>query len=255
MYSLTKHLHQFKLSVNLLLIFTALISLSSCEMFGIFVGDTITETRSIANFTSIDIEGAFEVEFKQMNAQEIIVEAPDNMIDNISTSVENGNLVIEDNNSFNWTRSYNYTLKIYVPICQIRQINIRDQVKISSTDTIVTDTLLIDVYSLLAETDITLNTNHFHLQIRDATGNFIVKGKANSAYLFSEEVGYIFAQDFKCQKIDVINSSTGDCHVWAEQTLNASLRSSGDIIYSGNPLNINTIEQSSSGQLLPSGIQ
>ena len=76
-------------------------------------GKIVAESRKIADFTSIDIEGAANIKLSQGAVQSLTVSGDDNIVPLITTSVGNGKLTI--NNSKNYSSDHNVDLVIVVP--------------------------------------------------------------------------------------------------------------------------------------------
>ncbi len=69
---------------------------------------TISETRACAPFTGIDAERGIWVELTQSDTMSVVVKAPDYALRNITTTVENGILKIENKNHSNRSKSTVY---------------------------------------------------------------------------------------------------------------------------------------------------
>ena len=64
-------------------------------------GNLQTQTRKVSDFTGIAVSGGFSVEIKQGSKEELRIEAEENLMDNIKTTVRNGVLHISTEGSIN----------------------------------------------------------------------------------------------------------------------------------------------------------
>jgi hypothetical protein len=84
-----------------LLIASALSDSESTQLVG--SGLPASETRELPPFTSIDLAGAGAVTVQVGGAQSVVVMADDNLLANVTTSVQDGELVIATRGSFTTT--------------------------------------------------------------------------------------------------------------------------------------------------------
>src|SRR5439155_730241 len=76
-------------------------------------GKLASESRSVAAFTAIDIEGSADVVLTQDATQSVRVEADDNIVPIITTEVKNGKLTISTSKSV--TTKNKMTVYISIP--------------------------------------------------------------------------------------------------------------------------------------------
>src|SRR5690606_33795822 len=90
------------------------------------------EIQDISAFDRIRIEGGIELILFQNTEQKIEIETGENLINDISVRVTDGELIIKNNISCNWFREYN-PAKVYVTFSEISKIYSVSQHKIRST--------------------------------------------------------------------------------------------------------------------------
>lgn len=74
-------------------------------------GDIVTSNRNPGNFTGVSAGGGFEVEIKIGSPHKVVVEADDNLIDDVETMVEGGKLKIRMRDHIN---ARNAHLKVFI---------------------------------------------------------------------------------------------------------------------------------------------
>lgn len=74
-------------------LFLITITLFSCQ-YKSGSGDIISEARQVSDFKAISVSGGFEVEIRQGSPVKVLVEADDNIIEDIETTVENNQLKV-----------------------------------------------------------------------------------------------------------------------------------------------------------------
>lgn len=105
------------------LVFCLLIS--SCNEAIKGSGDIITETRTVDDFTKVEVEDAFDVRIIQADEFLVEVRADDNLINRISTEVTNDNLKVKYDGSVNVR---NATTEVFIEMPTIEQVKVEDAV-------------------------------------------------------------------------------------------------------------------------------
>jgi hypothetical protein len=95
---------------KMLLVGLLAVSLVSCTSTS-GSGDIITSNRNTGDFTRLSAAGGFEVEVKTGSACKVVVEADDNLIEDVETRVEGGTLKIRMRDRLNVRNAH---LKVFV---------------------------------------------------------------------------------------------------------------------------------------------
>lgn len=96
----------------------------------------VSQERNIGNFTGIDVGGAFDVYLTIKNETSLLVEADENLLDNITTKIRNDKLVISSSGIRNATK-----LNIYISAPEITYINTSGAASLEVSNTLSTDFL------------------------------------------------------------------------------------------------------------------
>ncbi|OYU80329.1 MAG: DUF2807 domain-containing protein [Flavobacterium sp. BFFFF1] len=222
-----------------------LLMFSSCR-YNINVGDEeegsgniVSETRNInESFSGVRVGQAIEVTIEQGNNVQVKLEADDNILPLLTTSVENGVLVISSNG--NYSTSVNPRVTITMP--QIESLTADSSASIRSEGKIVTDDLKISAES---SASITVNVEADQLTIDCGSAAEVeVNGKSLEFEANASSSGSINATDLMANNINADVDSSGDIHVYPILKLEANASSGGSIGYHKIPKTLSKSEDS-----------
>jgi hypothetical protein len=194
-------------------------------------GKLRSEYRVVAEFYGVENKTPYSVKITHDTVYSVRVDADENLLEKVNTSVRGDNLVIEIDNDPCINPDKDILVDIHMP--GLNNIELTGSGSIDSYDL---QSSLLDV----------TNTGSGDIEIRNLTAddiNFVVTGAgsisaygkvAKANYLLSG-AGQINANELEAGKCYVTNSGSGDifCHVLTELTI--TLTGSGDVIYSGSP--------------------
>jgi hypothetical protein len=205
----------------LILLFLSNMILSSC--LGISLnrqvikgsGNLASETRSISGFTAISLVGSANVEVGFGPVETVVVEAEDNILPVIETVLRKGVLVIrtKPNVSIQATEP----VQIRITMKSLKGVSIPGSGNITVSE---------------------LNVNLFSIDM-PGSGNIIVGGMANNVNISLAGSGNILCENLKAKEATVTLNGSGNITVYASESLDASIKGSGDITCSGNPTRVN----------------
>ena len=93
--------------------------LSACQ-YKSGSGDIVTETRTVNEFKALNVSGGFDVEIRKGNTFKVSVEADDNIIQDIETSVDNNQLKISMENGVSYRNAH---MKIFITAPGLEKIS------------------------------------------------------------------------------------------------------------------------------------
>ena len=226
---------------QLLFLLSAIITLISCN-YTTGSGNIITENRAVEKFTGIAVSNSIDVEVKMGSVAAVQVEADDNIIKHIVTTVSGGILKIriENLHSFNNTHT-----KVYITTPELKSVEASSSAEVKVIDVIKDDGKVTFKSSssanIEAEVDapeVTADANSSaSITLSGRTKNYKAEvsssAEINSATLLSENT-------------DVEANSSGSADVYASVTLNAKASSSGSINYQGGAIVKKSVSSSGS---------
>ena len=230
--------------LTLLVILAMLFAVSSCNKSGAdcftSTGTIIRQTRPVSDFDTIIARENVDIILTQDSVNSIVVEAGENIIDGIKTVIGNSQLEIDNSNKCNWVRSYDKPLNVYVHVKNLRKIYYLSAGNISSTNTITAGSFLLDVWGVCGSINLSLNVIQGFIYEHLGTADITIKGRVVFNSVVSGDYGFLQLKDLNTDYTFVGNSGSNDCYVNCDKVLDATIRSIGNIYYTGNPDSVHT---------------
>jgi hypothetical protein len=233
------------------------------------------ETRSFGTFSGIDLKTFGTVHLRQGPIQNVAFEGNPELLKKISSTVENGHLVITFTDKTSWKN--NGDLDIYITIKDVESLRISGSGSILAETKIITPSLKIKLSgsgNIRAEAEVSndidvASSGSGNIELRGHAKNFRSKqsgsGNLTLAMRVKEDVsfeisgsgdvraegtatntsikiagsGKISASDLKTDTCDVSISGSGDVDIHVNESLTSTIRGSGTVVYSGNPKRVN----------------
>jgi hypothetical protein len=211
-------------------------------------GEVLFEDREVSRFDTIIVYNVINLILTNEKKHSVRVEAGKNLLPFIETSVEDGKLIIRNNNKCNFVRSYKVPVNVYVSTPILSSLSQLGSGNITCTNTLGAGYFYFYNYSG-ADAEINLDAPYSYLN-NSGGGDVRITGKSNEFYCFSRSSGFIFAGDFKTSTTTLNATGTGDIFLNAENELKILRTGAGNIYYSGEPEIINDSAFLGKGQLL-----
>jgi hypothetical protein len=238
---------------KILLLFIILFAFSckKGEEAGCFTptGDIKKESRSLENFSKITLYDNINVILIPGTENKAEVEAGENLIPGISTKIENGELIITNENTCNYTRTYKVPVNVYITFNSLREVTHYGGGKISNQDTIQQSYFGITQYNGAGDFDFTFDCDSMIALLHTGAGNLNAKGKVNYGYLYAAANSIFNCENLVVQNMHINNKTTGNFYVHALINLLVEVRSNSTVYYKGSP-NLSII-RNSTGEVLP----
>jgi hypothetical protein len=202
----------------------------------------VRSERQVGTFTSISASAGIEVILSQDSVVKIIVEADDNLQNNIKTEVLNDELKIYPEKRISSCASK----KVYVTFKSIHTLDASSGADITSKTELKLTSLQISVSSG-ASVVMSLITNKLNVD-SNSGGNIKLSGSTESFDVDGSSGSNIKAAEFLSKVCNAGASSGASLKVFASEKINAQASSGGNIKVSGNPKERN-IQKSSGGDV------
>jgi hypothetical protein len=219
-----------------------LISLLLLSIASFTFAQTTKKTLELPEFKSIYVNSNYVVYLKQTNKQEVTVEALADIFQATEIKVENGILMInierkpENPNKTLWAKiddiKLNPTMKVYVSMKNVNELQVNGGGKIISENSIATDYIALGVAGN-GSMDIDLKGNTVKAEVT-GSGSMNLRGYATSLDALLGGSGNITGYACALESAKVRLSGSGNCELTVSNTLDATVMGSGSIKHKGN---------------------
>ncbi len=189
-------------------------------------GHVISESRTVPSFTGVELQGSADVKVVPGRAQSVVVEADDNIVPLIETTVRSGTLVISNKPNTN-IMSPNH---------------IRVTVTMNNPSRVVLGGSGDMNVSGVSGPDLTVELS--------GSGGVTVTGTADQVTIALPGSGNINCEALRAKSATVTIMGSGTVTVYASVSLDGTIMGSGTIHYAGNPPQV-TKHISGSGTIAP----
>ncbi|WP_108424319.1 head GIN domain-containing protein [Flagellimonas amoyensis] len=219
-------------------------------------GDMVRQPVDVPAFTTITVFENLNVVLKQGDEQRVEIETGEYLLNDVSAVVEEGRLILRNENSCNYVREYGLTT-VYVTSPNINEIRSSTGLLISSDGVLAYPSL-----ALIAESfnnpetettdgsfDLNLNTTSVsivvngiaYFKLQGTTENFNVTVAAGDSR--------IEAEDLISQNVTINHRGSNDVFVNPQQRLEGVIRGTGDVISVNRPPEVD-VEELFNGRLI-----
>jgi hypothetical protein len=191
------------------------IFLFACSKYDVIRGDgrTITETRTVPQFSSVETHYDIRANIIQGTTQEVKATGFENLMAILETEVENGVLRLKYNNRYNTIRNSNVVVNIAVPDISKATIHGSNNIEVSGFQ----------------------DLQEFEGRIHGSGNIKVSNSMSQLARLLIYGSGRIEAQDLQTKKTEAAIFGSGSVSVSVSDQLEAKIYGSGNINYWGNP--------------------
>ncbi len=219
--------------LTLILTACSFLFLASCDHHKLCVnGSGLTQKRTlnISQFDALTMSISGKVYVSKGAETKVEVEGQGNVIDQLSTNVQNQHWEIE----FKKNKCFNYgQLDIHITVPNIKEINIT-----GSGDIVMLDSFDNNSFSarISGSGDMELKTNTLTLYaVINGSGDMEIEGTANTSDLLVTGSGDLHAFNFDNQTVEAKISGSGNILTSVDKELKALITGSGSVYYKGNP--------------------
>jgi hypothetical protein len=213
-------------------------------------GPLTTEERTLAPFTRIELKSDVDVIYHYDTIRRVKVTAGQNLIEKISTNVENGNLLIKNKNKYNWVRSYHPEIKVEIWLPDLTYIEAFDATgDINFVDTLKVEEFTLESFGSFGNYTLLLDTKRAYLKLNNGPANLNAKGKSENTYLYNAGFGINDTRELRSNYVYIRSISTNSSYVYSINALDASIEATGNIYYLGNPTDV-ILTKKGSGEII-----
>ena len=192
-------------------------------------GNLVTQTRDVAAFKSVKVSGDFEVEIKNGSPAKLVIEADDNLIDDVEVTVDNGQLKISMQDGFSLSDAH---IKEFITSNEISGISSSASARVVALDALESEENIILKASSGSSIKATLNAPAVEADASSGA-EILVQGRTKSFDAASSSGATVKGIDLLSENTVAKASSGATTSVHASVQLNASASSGGNVTYRG----------------------
>jgi hypothetical protein len=197
------------------------------EVYG--SGRVKIETRTVAPFSGIEIQGVGDVYLTQGSPAQIIVISDDNLLPLVKTKVEHDRLTLNFKQGVSVKKLTKLEFQITLP--KLNEVTITGAGNVYSKTKMDTQQLLL-LLNGTGKIELALNVDQVTETLNGA-GSIRVKGKARQQTMLLHGMGQIDGKGLISKEAEVNLTGVGDCTVVATATLSLAITGVGSIYYGG----------------------
>lgn len=224
----------------------ALLLLSRCgQDEGICVsstGKTITQDRTPLPYHYIEVYDNINLILNQDTSfTGIKVEAGENLIDGITTDIDQGRLVLRNRNSCNWLRSFEVPVNVYLTFTRLDTLIVHSAGTINFTNDWANDSIFFNVIEGGGQIDLRLNVLKAYLHVDFGTYSLNVAGHSQVTFISNQGYGPLHAEGLSSKFTYIYTYSPNDIFITADIELGVEIKNIGNVYYHGDPAIIYSI--------------
>jgi hypothetical protein len=193
-------------------------------------GNVINQTRSMQGLNHVSLEGTGTVLLIQGNQESLTIEAEDNIIPHIVSSVNGNKLAVSYDNT---TPSPTKPVKYHLTVKDLSSITLSGAVKVE-TSGFKTQSLVVSINGAGEGNLSGIEINNLTVTLSGA-GKMNMAGTATDQTITISGAGDYQASDLKTRTTTITINGAGNGTLNVSTMLNATINGTGDISYLGNP--------------------
>lgn len=195
---------------------------------------TTSENRDVSGFSAIEFSTFGKVNIIQGDKESLNISGPDNLVPEVSTTVNNGTLVIKTTNNISIPTLNSENLMTFtIVVKELTSLNVSGFGDVQ-IETLTTPSMIIDMSGAGKIMQNQISTPKLSINLSGA-GNIDVTGEAAQATLDISGAGSINAPDLKIQTANISISGLGGATLWVTDQLTGNISGAGSVSYYGNP--------------------
>lgn len=180
----------------------------------------------------------------------VVVEAGEQLLGGIHTTVSEGQLTLSNSNTCNWLRDYGKEVRVHVPAGAIHKVRYNGSGDIRTTGRLKLDSLTVEVWGGCGTVDLDLDLWKGNFSLNLGTVDLRLRGVSAITSVLSAGYGLYDGRSLETGYTFITSRATNDCYVNAKNALEARIESIGNIYYSGSPASVQATV-TGQGRLIP----
>jgi PBP1b-binding outer membrane lipoprotein LpoB len=193
-----------------------------------------SENRDVSGFNAIDFSTLGKINVMQGDKESLNISGPDNLVPEISTTVNNGTLIIKNKENITINPLNNENPLVFtIVVKDLTSLNLSGAGDVQ-IETLSTPSLDINMSGAGKVQQNQIITDNLKLTI-SGVGGIDITGQATQATIDISGAGSVNAPDLKIQTANVTISGLGGATVWVTDQLTGDISGAGSVSYYGTP--------------------
>ncbi len=207
-------------------------------------GNVVRRSLSVPPFHGIRVEGALDVVLTPAPAQQVEVEAQENLVDLVTTEVRNGIWTIRTREGYSTDKPF--VVHISAPV--IDAVSIDGSGDVKGQGPFAAGKVHLGIQGS-GDLDMAFTATAVDVAVQ-GSGDVKLAGTCSDLNAAVQGSGDINARDLKAESARASSTGSGDITVCATKRLNAAVAGSGDVVYTGDPQTVDK-QVAGSGEVRP----
>lgn len=198
-------------------------------------GSLVKEIRDVSGFDKVTVLDGVTLIVKMGDEYRVEVESGKNLINDISVSVEEGRLILADNNSCNFVRDYDKT-RIYITVPDLKEIRNASQFTVYSDGVwkyknllLISEQYSAGGYQSVGDFDIDIDMDTLRLNFSNLS-NCYARGRVRNLELrYTAGNSRFEGKELMAEKVSVYHRGTNDILVNPVESLKGEIISYGNV--------------------------
>jgi len=214
------------------------------------LGDDVSEIRYPGNFNRIFLTDKVNMDYRYSDSCYVEVFFGENIIHHIETKVDGNSLYIANTATCNWVRTLKKIPLVVVYAPTLDYLENTSSATITMRDTLISHDFLYEQRGSNGNAHLLLKTDSARVYAHTGYTGISVSGRTTYGGLYNASVGKLDARRLNSDITIVNNTSLQDLPCVANTYLFGEINLSGNILYSGEPDNVDT-SINGSGKVIP----
>lgn len=206
-------------------------------------GERSIEERPIKGIRKIELRDHVRVSIRKSKEERVEVHAGKELLSLIRTKKEGKTLIIKDENTCDWSRSYHPIPEVKVFTESLKRLEQRGTAPIRMLDTFRVQRFDYAQWDGMGDVTLRLDADTVYLKQHTGSGHLRVHGNCDWSFLYAGSSGFMYLEDFENRTVKAVSEGTGNLRLKVTEDLAAYIKGLGSIFYKGDPTLSKTVNE------------
>lgn len=223
---------------KLLLIIALFLGFTSCESLNPLEdeGEYVEQKIDLSGVTSIQNENTFAITLMEDDEEYLLLKGGENTLAKVSVELDGEIATIDHSQDNNLTNLD--LIEVEFHLKNLQTISVNSPANFTSNGELRGSRLNIEISALSELVEMNLNLQYDSLYFHaygSTSGGYEFSGSCPTTNYVLNGIINIKASELESDRVSLAQNGIGEAHVWANDQLDITIYSSGDIYYTGNP--------------------